>query len=39
MYQAVRRGQIPAHRIGRRSLRFSKAEIDQWLARSRTVAI
>jgi excisionase family DNA binding protein len=39
LYQAVRRGQIPSHRIGRRSLRFSKAEIDQWIARSRTVAI
>jgi excisionase family DNA binding protein len=39
LYQAVRRGQIPGHRIGRRSLRFSRAEIDQWLARTRTTAI
>lgn len=39
LYQAVRRGQIPGHRIGRRRLRFSRSEIDQWLARARTVAI
>jgi excisionase family DNA binding protein len=38
LYQAVRRGQIPGHRIGRR-LRFSKAEIDQLISDSRTLAI
>lgn len=37
LYQAVRRGQVPGHRIGRR-LRFSRSEVDAWLNRSRTVA-
>jgi excisionase family DNA binding protein len=37
LYQAVRRGQIPGHRIGRR-LRFKAAELDRWINRSRTVA-
>jgi excisionase family DNA binding protein len=36
LYQAVRRGQIPAHRIGRR-LRFSAGEIDRWIGRSQTL--
>jgi excisionase family DNA binding protein len=36
LYQAVRRGQIPGHRVGARRLRFSKAEIDQVIARTRT---
>ncbi|HTP49987.1 MAG TPA: helix-turn-helix domain-containing protein [Anaeromyxobacteraceae bacterium] len=31
LYQAVRRGQIPAHRFGRR-LRFRKTELDAALA-------
>ena len=38
LYAAVRRGQVPAHRIGRR-LRFSRVELDRWLERSRTVAV
>jgi excisionase family DNA binding protein len=37
LYQAVRRGQVPGHRIGRR-LRFSRSEVDSWLSRNRTVA-
>ena len=37
LYQAVRRGQIPGHRIGRR-LRFKAAELDRWINRSRTLA-
>jgi excisionase family DNA binding protein len=37
LYQAVRRGQIPGHRIGRR-LRFSKAELDQWVSSIKTLA-
>jgi excisionase family DNA binding protein len=35
LYQAVRRGQVPGHRIGRR-LRFDAAELDLWINRSRT---
>jgi excisionase family DNA binding protein len=35
LYQAVRRGQVPAHRLGRR-LRFSAAEIDRLIYRTRT---
>jgi excisionase family DNA binding protein len=31
LYQAVRRGQVPAHRFGRR-LRFRRAELDGALA-------
>ncbi len=31
LYQAVRRGQVPAHRLGRRTLRFSRVELDQLL--------
>jgi excisionase family DNA binding protein len=38
LYQAVRRGQIPGHRIGRR-LRFNATEVDHWLSRSRTLAV
>ena len=38
LYQAVRRGQIPAHRLGRR-LRFSKLELDRWLDDHRTLAV
>jgi excisionase family DNA binding protein len=37
LYQAVRRGQVPGYRIGRR-LRFKAAELDRWINRSRTVA-
>ncbi len=35
LYQAVRRGQVPGHRIGRR-LRFSAAEIDRVVQRTTT---
>ena len=31
LYQAVRRGQVPAHRLGPRRLRFSRAELDRAL--------
>lgn len=31
LYQAVRRGQVPAHRLGRRTLRFRRMELDQLL--------
>ena len=33
LYQAVRRGQVPAHHFGRR-LRFSRAELDRMLTDS-----
>lgn len=33
LYQAVRRGQVPAHRLGRR-LRFSEMELDRLLSRA-----
>jgi len=32
LYQAVRRGQVPAHHFGRR-LRFRRSELDESLAR------
>jgi excisionase family DNA binding protein len=38
LYQAVRRGLVPVHHLGRR-LRFNRAELDQLLlgAKSRSV--
>ncbi len=33
LYQAVRRGVVPVHRLGRRLLRFDKAELDRVIAR------
>jgi len=33
LYQRVRRGQVPAHRLGNRSLRFLPAELDAVLAK------
>jgi len=35
LYQAVRRGQIPVHRLGTRRMRFRRAELDQVLERGR----
>jgi excisionase family DNA binding protein len=34
LYQAIRRGQIPAHRIGNRRLRFNRIELDHALSSS-----
>jgi excisionase family DNA binding protein len=31
LYQAVRRGLIPVHRVGRRSMRFNRTELDRAL--------
>jgi len=31
LYQAVRRGQVPVHRLGQRRMRFSRAELDEAL--------
>jgi excisionase family DNA binding protein len=31
LYQAVRRGQLPVHRLGKRRMRFSRAELDRAL--------
>ncbi len=33
LYQAVRRGIVPAHRLGARRLRFRRAELDKELGR------
>ncbi|HQR30003.1 MAG TPA: helix-turn-helix domain-containing protein [Anaeromyxobacteraceae bacterium] len=33
LYQAVRRGIVPAHRLGLRRLRFQRAELDAELSR------
>ena len=33
LYQAVRRGIVPAHRLGARRLRIHRAELDAELAR------
>ena len=35
LYQAVRRGQVPAHRLGKRRMRFLRAELDQLLLKSK----
>lgn len=35
LYQAVRRGQVPVHRLGKRRMRFSTAELDELLAGKR----
>jgi excisionase family DNA binding protein len=34
LYQAVRRGIVPAHRLGARRLRFRRSELDAELART-----
>jgi excisionase family DNA binding protein len=36
LYQAVRRGIVPAHRLGARRLRFRRSELDAELARNRS---
>jgi hypothetical protein len=33
LYDAVSRGQVPAHRLGRRRLRFSRLELESLLSR------
>lgn len=33
LYQAVRRGIVPAHRLGARRLRFRRSELDDELGR------
>lgn len=35
VYQAVRRGEVPAHRLGRRRLRFRRDELDRTLEQGR----
>lgn len=32
LYAAVARGQVPAHRLGRRRLRFRRADLERLLA-------
>jgi excisionase family DNA binding protein len=32
LYQAVRRGDVPAHHLGKRRLRFRRDELDRLLA-------
>lgn len=34
LYQAVRRGHLPVHRLGPRRLRFRRSELDAELARN-----
>lgn len=34
LYQAVRRGVVPAHRLGARRLHFRRSELDAELSRS-----
>ena len=34
LYQAVRRGQVPVHRLGGKRMRFSQPELDQLLSAS-----
>lgn len=33
LYQAVRRGQVPVHRLGSRRMRFARADLEAVLAR------
>ncbi len=35
LYQAVRRGDVPAHRLGKRRLRFNRPELDRLLTTPR----
>ncbi len=35
LYQAVRRGDVPAHRLGKRRMRFHRAELDEALLKSK----
>ena len=35
LYQAVRRGQVPVHRLGPRRMRFRRVELDEVLERGR----
>ena len=35
LYQAVRRGDIPVHRLGKRRLRFNRHELDQVLLKTK----
>jgi excisionase family DNA binding protein len=35
LYQAVRRGQVPVHRLGQRRMRFHRAELDKLLSERR----
>ena len=37
LYQAVRRGQVPVHRLGEKRLRFSRSELDQLLQQNRVL--
>jgi excisionase family DNA binding protein len=39
VYELARRGQIPSVRIGKRYVRFSEAEIDEWLSKLRNRAL
>jgi len=39
LYHAVRRGDIPVHRLGKRRLRFSRAELDAYLGRASAAAV
>jgi len=35
LYQAIRRGQVPTHRLGKRRMRFRRTELDAVLERGR----
>jgi excisionase family DNA binding protein len=39
LYQAVRRGQVPVHRLGTRRVRFRRAELDHVLERGGQPAV
>ena len=39
LYQAIRRRQIPVHRLGKRRMRFRRSELDQALERSRQASV
>ena len=38
LYQAIRRGQVPMHRFGKRRMRFRRIELDHVLERGRQTA-
>jgi len=39
LYQAVRRGQVPVHRLGARRMRFRRSELDQALELGRQPSV
>lgn len=39
MYELIQRGELPAVRLGQRSIRVNRVEVERYLAESRRVAL